>query len=146
MHMNTWVPVSRGCDIRVGLKISDCRFVIWVTLNELFKPLCASVVLSVKRACQCRLARTIRNTVLGSKFDLVDCSKEGNSPLQRARRPLRKKVLGGVVAGFEFWLGDLGENSKKCGFCCCLWLGGRESRRPWLEAKLERTRAIPRLR
>lgn len=36
MHMNTWVPVSRGCDIRVGLKISDYCSVICVTLNELF--------------------------------------------------------------------------------------------------------------
>lgn len=39
--------------------------------------------------------RTIRNTLLENEVDLVDCSNEGNSILQRARRHFGKKVLGG---------------------------------------------------
>lgn len=92
--MNTWVPFSEILiceqDWRsVTAALSSCD------LNELLSlsvPQFSYLLNGLANALQ---LRTIRNTLLENEVDLVDCSNEGNSILQRARRHFGKKVLGG---------------------------------------------------
>lgn len=67
-----------------------------MTLNELLSlsvPQFSYLLNGLANALQ---LRTIRNTLLENKVDLVDCSNEGTTVPQRARRHFGKKVLGGV--------------------------------------------------